>query len=385
MVHCRGCGHTIHESAVTCPKCGASQGQAPRVDNAELPEGVRGWSWGAFLLNWLWGPFNGVWISLLAIVPFVGFVVAIILGFKGREWAWRNKKWQSVEHFQRVQRAWSVWALSVIGGVFVLGIVAAVAIPAYGDYQRRAAASKRAADSQREEQIARAQEAERTAAMSRSQESAQPAQQQPPQSQVPATSIDSAPQGANAGDTFIAQAAACATPSDCVEAMLRGASPRRPDVIQLAASRLQKVGEQGDRKASRELNTLGLSKFSAGDYQAAAELFSRADALNSSDAEVKSNLGLTYVKLGKPRESINSLVQALEIDPRRSSAWAPFAEALHQAQLPHHSVGALLLTYEFSGNKQKTVEYFRTRSASDPADAMRTTFEQVSKIVEAGY
>lgn len=25
MIHCRGCGQTIHESAVSCPKCGALQ------------------------------------------------------------------------------------------------------------------------------------------------------------------------------------------------------------------------------------------------------------------------------------------------------------------------------------------------------------------------
>lgn len=29
FVHCRGCGEKIHESAVTCPKCGAPQLAAP--------------------------------------------------------------------------------------------------------------------------------------------------------------------------------------------------------------------------------------------------------------------------------------------------------------------------------------------------------------------
>jgi hypothetical protein len=29
MVHCRGCGKEIHESAVSCPHCGATQGKAP--------------------------------------------------------------------------------------------------------------------------------------------------------------------------------------------------------------------------------------------------------------------------------------------------------------------------------------------------------------------
>lgn len=31
FVHCRGCGEKIHESAPTCPKCGAPQGSATAV------------------------------------------------------------------------------------------------------------------------------------------------------------------------------------------------------------------------------------------------------------------------------------------------------------------------------------------------------------------
>jgi hypothetical protein len=79
------------------------------------PEGVKGWSWGAFLMNWIWGVSNKTWIALLAWIPFIGIFVSIYLGIKGRELAWRNKRWDSLEHFQKVQRRWSVWS-----GVFVL-------------------------------------------------------------------------------------------------------------------------------------------------------------------------------------------------------------------------------------------------------------------------
>ncbi len=57
---------------------------------AVIPKEVRGWNWGAFLLNWIWGMGNGVWISLLALIPFVGIIMAIVLGVKGSEWAWRK-------------------------------------------------------------------------------------------------------------------------------------------------------------------------------------------------------------------------------------------------------------------------------------------------------
>jgi len=98
-----------------------------------IPEGIKGWSWGAFLFNWLWAIGNKTWIGLLTLVPFVGFIMMFILGVKGREWAWRNKKWDNIEHFQRVQRKWSLWGIIVVG-VYLLAVIAAIALPAYQDY-----------------------------------------------------------------------------------------------------------------------------------------------------------------------------------------------------------------------------------------------------------
>jgi hypothetical protein len=105
----------------------------------ELPPGVKGWSWGAFLLNWIWAVFNRTWIGLLCFVPYVGIVVGFYLGFKGRELAWRNKRWDSFEHFQSVQRKWSVWGVILVFGAAGIGILAAIAIPAYQTYVHRAA------------------------------------------------------------------------------------------------------------------------------------------------------------------------------------------------------------------------------------------------------
>ena len=105
---------------------------------ARIPEGVSGWSWGAFLLNWIWAIGNSTWIGLLAIIPYVGFVVAIILGIKGREWAWRNKRWDSVEHFQRVQRKWTMWSLILTVGIFFLAIGLAIVVGQYQGYARGA-------------------------------------------------------------------------------------------------------------------------------------------------------------------------------------------------------------------------------------------------------
>lgn len=89
--------------------------------NAVVPEEVKGWSWGGFFLTWIWGVFNGVWLSLLAfIVPWP--VMNVVLGVKGRELAWQSKRWESVEHFNRVQRKWT------IAGI-VLSVIPIILIP----------------------------------------------------------------------------------------------------------------------------------------------------------------------------------------------------------------------------------------------------------------
>lgn len=104
---------------------------------SEIPEGIKGWSWGAFIFSWIWAIGNKSWVGLFALVPYIGFIMSFVLGFKGREWAWRNKRWESIEHFQRVQRKWSLWSFAFLV-IPVIGILAAVAIPAYQEYVLRA-------------------------------------------------------------------------------------------------------------------------------------------------------------------------------------------------------------------------------------------------------
>jgi hypothetical protein len=91
--------------------------------NEPLPPGVARWNWGAFLLNWIWGIGNHTFVALLALVPFVGFIMLFVLGARGSEWAWRNKRWESVEHFKRVQRRWAI--AGVIAWLAMLGVIAA--------------------------------------------------------------------------------------------------------------------------------------------------------------------------------------------------------------------------------------------------------------------
>jgi Tfp pilus assembly protein PilE len=139
--YCKACNQELPDTMTTCPLCGAEL-KKETYDRSVIPDGVKGWSWGAFLLNWIWAIFNRTWIGLFALVPYVGFIMAIVLGFKGREWAWKNKEWASLEEFNRVQRNWSVWGGILLLIIFILGILAAIALPSYSDYNKRATVMK---------------------------------------------------------------------------------------------------------------------------------------------------------------------------------------------------------------------------------------------------
>ncbi len=95
---------------------------------------VSGWNWGAFFFSWLWGVFNGVYWPLIMIIlgcipylgPMVNFIICISLGVNGNEWAWKGKKWDSLDSFKKVQHNWAlavlwVFIISVVCG-FIVGI-----------------------------------------------------------------------------------------------------------------------------------------------------------------------------------------------------------------------------------------------------------------------
>jgi hypothetical protein len=105
---------------------GNTSGQGP---TSVVPPEVKGWSWAAFLMNWIWAIGMSTWIGLLALIPYVGFIMVIILGVKGNEWAWQNRKWESVEQFNKVQSIWLKWGIALLIVGVALGILAGVLVP----------------------------------------------------------------------------------------------------------------------------------------------------------------------------------------------------------------------------------------------------------------
>lgn len=89
-----------------------------------MPAEIRGWNWGAFFLNWIWGLSNSTYIALLMFVPFVNLIMPFVLGAKGNEWAWRNGYWRDVAHFKKVQRNWAIAALiSIVATIAVAWLI----------------------------------------------------------------------------------------------------------------------------------------------------------------------------------------------------------------------------------------------------------------------
>ena len=89
-----------------------------------IPPELDRWNWGAFLLSWIWGIGNNTYIALLTLVPVFGLAMPFVLGAKGSRWAWRNGRWDSVEHFKRVQRGWAKWGVIVwLAAIVVFGSI----------------------------------------------------------------------------------------------------------------------------------------------------------------------------------------------------------------------------------------------------------------------
>lgn len=79
----------------------------------ELPEDLRGFNFGAFFLNWIWGIRHNVKWAWWALIPGVNIVIAFMLGFRGNELAWKNCEWEDEVHFDLVEREWTMWGIGI--------------------------------------------------------------------------------------------------------------------------------------------------------------------------------------------------------------------------------------------------------------------------------
>lgn len=140
-MYCPKCGKEIPDQVKACIFCGhdlslLSNSNKKKLDitgstpfnpegtptntsgmgaNTIVPEEFKGWSWVGFLwslvvLPWVWG-----WTYLYRIdfffpvlVTVISLISAYIFGTKGKEWAWRNKHWKSINQFKLSRVFWVI-------------------------------------------------------------------------------------------------------------------------------------------------------------------------------------------------------------------------------------------------------------------------------------
>ncbi len=118
-----GTSVTAHPTSTT------SENTSGMGSKGAVPAGLGEWNWGGFLLTWIWGIGNNVWWSFLFFVPILGWtVIPLVLAFKGNEWAWQNKRWESVEHFKKVQHIWTMWGWGLTIAFTLFIVIIAVII-----------------------------------------------------------------------------------------------------------------------------------------------------------------------------------------------------------------------------------------------------------------
>ena len=116
-------------------------------EHAEVPPEIKKWSWAAFFFGSIWAIMNGIrWpLYIVAISIFVDIIIEdysfasniywiiasaiifeiinIALGINGNEWAWKAKSWDSVAHFQSVQRKWNIATICFVIILFILWFI----------------------------------------------------------------------------------------------------------------------------------------------------------------------------------------------------------------------------------------------------------------------
>ena len=120
---CPFCNAEIDANAKKCKYCG--EWVSSKED--DLPQELKHFNWGAFLMNWIWGIMHKKYITLLyfpaCLIPVIGpIAISIWFGFAGNKWAWESKTWESIEQFNESQQNWvRIWII-----LFILGIIFAI-------------------------------------------------------------------------------------------------------------------------------------------------------------------------------------------------------------------------------------------------------------------
>ncbi len=137
----------------------------------------------------------------------------------------------------------------------------------------------------------------------------------------------------------------------------------------------------GDRKTSRKLNEQGLTALKNEDFAQAIAALKSATSADPADVEVLNNYVYALIKAGRLQDAESEAGRLLTMSPGRSSAWANLAEVYALKDRKEEAVAALILAFQFSSNKDRTINFLNERSA-DSTSPLQSTAKKAIEIIQ---
>jgi len=177
----------------------------------------------------------------------------------------------------------------------------------------------------------------------------------------------------------------CVDVSACLQAMLTAMFTDDLALVKRFADRIDTFPkpQKGNTPLARSLNEQGLKSFKVSDFHVASQYFSDALVADPFNEEVAANLGFSLLKYGDYRGAERALLNALAINPRRTSTWVPIAELMAKdRRSTGMSVSALLIAYEWSTNKGKAIKFYESQSQVERGSILGYAYEEAwEKVV----
>ena len=127
----------------------------------------------------------------------------------------------------------------------------------------------------------------------------------------------------------------------------------------------------GDRKKARSLNERGLQSLKLNNFEEAINILKKSVDADPSDIEIRNNYVYSLIKARKYVEAETEAGYLLTYSPGRSSAWANLAEIYADNGKITEATAALIVTFQFSSNKDKTLTYLKEKSNSSENSGMQ--------------
>ncbi|MFL9929833.1 tetratricopeptide repeat protein [Paraburkholderia sp. RL18-103-BIB-C] len=217
----------------------------------------------------------------------------------------------------------------------------------------------------------------------------------PPASQQVSTSVDQNASAASAAaDQQSAQVAPaktampadCADVTSCVGSSLDAAKHENVDGLRHIASVMDGFAKPdiGNRTIANDLNAKGLAAIRSGEYAGAEPLLAQAYSENPRNPEIAANYGVTLTHNGKIDDALKVLSNAIALDPRRTSTWIPYADALVADKRNDDAVSALWIGWQWSGNRDKALSFYASQASQQPPQPQTPVYAKALAWVKDG-